>query len=120
MRVPTSHLGMPTRTPEKEGRPVTRTGNAMTRMRAAWIPPKRSLKRTFRVSSHTYTVISFIASKIGRYGSGGKVYTGGDDESYNSIGGGSSPSASYNDSYGGNTDRYPNQRQGGNQQQGFR
>lgn len=50
-----SHLGMPTITTEKEGRPVTRTGNAMTRMRAAWIPPKRSLKRTFRVSSHTHT-----------------------------------------------------------------
>ena len=118
MRAPMNHPGMPTRTTGREGRLVRRTGNAMNTTRAAWIPPKRSLKRTYRVSAHK--VISFIASKIGRYGSGGKVYTGGDDESYNSIGGGSSPSASYNDSYGGNTDRYPNQRQGGNQQQGFR
>lgn len=119
MRVPTSHPGMPTRITVREGRLVVRrTGNAMTTTRAEWIPQRRSSKRTFRVGAHK--VISFIASKIGRYGSGGKVYTGGDDESYNSIGGGSSPSASYNDSYGGNTERYPNQRQGGNQQQGFR
>ena len=114
-----SHPAMPTRTTGREGKLVVRrTENAMTTTREVWIPPRRSLKRTFRVGAHK--VISFIASKIGRYGSGGKVYTGGDDESYNSIGGGSSPSASYNDSYGGNTERYPNQRQGGNQQQGFR
>jgi len=56
-----------------------------------------------------------LGSKIGKYGCGGKVYTGGDDDEYNSFGGGSSPSPSYNDSYGGNTERYPNQRQGGNQ-----
>ena len=55
MKVPMSHLGMPTRTTEKEGIPVTRTGNAKTRMRVLWIPPKRSLKRTFRVSAHMHT-----------------------------------------------------------------
>ena len=77
MRVPTSHPGMPTRTTGREGRLVRRTGNAMTTTRAVWIPPKKSLKRTFRVSAHK--VISFIASKIGRYGSGGKVYTGARD-----------------------------------------
>ena len=53
----------------------------------------------------------YKASKIERHASGGNIYTGGDEESYNSIGGGSSPNASFNDSFGGNTERFPNQRQ---------
>jgi hypothetical protein len=95
-------------------------GPMVNMMRAVKILQKKSSKRIFRVGAKPLLIISIIASKIGRYGTGGKIFTAGDDESYNSIGGGSSPNASYNDSYGGNTDRYPNQRQGNNQQQNFR
>ncbi len=89
-------------------------------MRAVKTQLRKSSKRIFKVGAKALVIISFKASKIGRYGTGGKIFTPGDDESYNAIGGGSSPNASYNDSYGGNTDRYPNQRQGNNQQQNFR
>ena len=67
MKAPMSHLGMPTTTTEKEGRLVTRIGNAMTRMRAVWIPPKRSLKRTFRVSAltHTYSYLLQHLKSVG-------------------------------------------------------
>ena len=112
-----SHLMRVMKTLLRERSRHKRAGKRKNFMRKGRIQPRRSLKRTFKVCTHIYSYL-FLASKIGRYGSGGKVYTGGDDESYNSIGGGSSPS--YNDSYGGNTDRYPNQRQGVNPQQNFR